>query len=262
MMYSWLPLELFLALNCQDSNSLVVVPLILMIWSLEMRWLWLEDSQANRPEDETVITRGRLVLILYFGFIGDETIMNKAGMSKEVFSLLLCFWGVLAQVFPLRQSHNTAMWVECLIWQILIFTACYLMNSSGYLVYLALQIWVLLFLLPPSRFEQVPVQQDNAPKLPESTATISTNITPMTEATPLLDEDGKLLVQAMASEIIFNVIAQSDLIVSGLCERNGTFRWLSNSVEKIYGKNHQLSKKSRIFLTTYCEFQDILKRNY
>jgi hypothetical protein len=77
--------------------------------------------------------------------------------------------------------------------------------------------------------------------------------------TPRLDEDGALLVHAMASEIIFNVIAHSELIVSGLCERNGTFRWLSNSVEKIYGKDiHYLVKF--LVLTLQTKQHRIYKR--
>jgi len=207
--------------------------------------------ESKRDDDEVVkwARRGRMLLFLYCLVANDEPLQQSAMMSRESFGVALYLAAAINQINPIPKHRRVLHLFESLCWTITFLVGFQMTTVLKPFLFLALHLTVVGVAM---RYEEPSTIQNAAPAtapeiLPLKPKESGTNLaTPRGSGQPSIsmgtsarrknDEDGALLIQAMAPQIVLDMLSDSDIFVSALCERNGTFRWVSNSIEKLYGR--------------------------
>lgn len=78
------------------------------------------------------------------------------------------------------------------------------------------------------------VSSSSSPSQPVETKSPGADSTQASEGN-FFEDEGKMLLKALAPEIIFSMLTNSDVLVSALCDRNGILLWVSQSSSTIHG---------------------------
>ena len=228
------PFELFVGFYCTEETSLIFTSIIILIWASESRWIWAKEESTC--QSKWINELGRQAFLTLTLLLEGDHLASVLHLDPQSFLFIVSMLGLMSN----QENRDSAADIVSIIFTLFRSPLIYLggAQKSVWILYV-MELWILC------NRSRCAIYQPEAPLLPSQTVSeqkaSDSSLINMAEQTRLAStekgsEDGALLVQAMAPQILLHLLTDSDEYVSVLIENAGNIRWISNSVEKLYGE--------------------------